>query len=305
MSAAVVIRTPLASLTALVLNGLNSEHSRRAYEKALGDFFGWYEDTAAGRAISKAMVQEWVAYQRDDLELSPSTINLRLSAVKKLVVEAADNQLLDPTVAQAISRVRGVKKTGTRLGNWLTIESAEQLLAAPSDSFKGKRDGVILGLLVGCGLRRSELSGLTFEQVQQREGRWILVDLIGKGSRTRSVPMPAWTKVLMDEWSAASGLTSGRVLRPLNRRHEIAGDRLNEADIHKIVRRYGRKIGCPTLAPHDLRRTFAKLAHKGRAPLEQIQLSLGHASIQTTERYLGVRQNLDQAPCDCLGLRIR
>jgi integrase len=57
------------------------------------------------------------------------------------------------------------------------------------------------------------------------------------------------------------------------------------------------------LAPHDLRRTFAKLAHKGRAPLEQIQLSLGHASIQTTERYLGVRQDLQDAPCDYLGIR--
>jgi integrase len=56
------------------------------------------------------------------------------------------------------------------------------------------------------------------------------------------------------------------------------------------------------LAPHDLRRTFAKLAHKGDAPLEQIQLSLGHASIQTTERYLGVKQSLSDAPCDHLGL---
>jgi len=56
------------------------------------------------------------------------------------------------------------------------------------------------------------------------------------------------------------------------------------------------------IIPHDLRRTFAKIAHLVRAPLEQIQISLGHASIQTTERYLGLRQNLHDTPCDHLGL---
>ena len=55
-------------------------------------------------------------------------------------------------------------------------------------------------------------------------------------------------------------------------------------------------------APHDLRRTFAKLAHRGQAPVEQIPLSLGHASLKTTEHYLGVQQDLIDAPCDRLGI---
>lgn len=74
--------------------------------------------------------------------------------------------------------------------------------------------------------------------------------------------------------------------------------------IFEVVQRCGDEIGAPKLAPHDLRRTFAKLAHKGRSGLEQIQLSLGHASITTTERYLGVRQDLTDAPCDHLGLTV-
>jgi integrase len=65
---------------------------------------------------------------------------------------------------------------------------------------------------------------------------------------------------------------------------------------------HGRELGT-MLAPQDVRSTFAKLAHTGRAPVEQIQLSLGHASIETTERYLGVAQNLTDAPCDHLGIR--
>ena len=56
------------------------------------------------------------------------------------------------------------------------------------------------------------------------------------------------------------------------------------------------------VAPHDLRRSFARLAHLGQAPLEQIQLSLGHASVVTTEIYLGIKQNFADAPCDHLGL---
>ena len=74
--------------------------------------------------------------------------------------------------------------------------------------------------------------------------------------------------------------------------------------IANVVRGYVDRCGFDDLAAHDLRRTFAKLAHKGGAGLDQIQLSLGHASIRTTERYLGVEQDLVSAPCDVLGLRL-
>jgi integrase len=73
--------------------------------------------------------------------------------------------------------------------------------------------------------------------------------------------------------------------------------------IFNVVTEYAGVVGV-TAAPHDLRRTFAKLAHKGGSPIDQIQLSLGHSSMQTTERYLGVEQNLHTAPCDQLGLTL-
>jgi len=79
---------------------------------------------------------------------------------------------------------------------------------------------------------------------------------------------------------------------------------MSAQSIYEVVDRRGKELELGVaLAPHDVRRTFAKLAHKGRAPLEQIQISLGHASIQTTERYLGVAQDLTDAPCDRLGIR--
>ena len=137
-----------------------------------------------------------------------------------------------------------------------------------------------------------------------RDARWAIVDLIGKGRRVRTVPMPSWTKHAIDAWMAGSGIGSGLVFRSMDKSGRVIGKSMTARSIFQIVNDAGTRIGVPNLAPHDLRRTFAKLAHKGKAALEQIQLSLGHASVTTTERYLGVRQDLSDAPCDHLGLTI-
>jgi integrase len=290
-------------IKSLVLDSLPSAHSRRAYDYALTDFLSWYE--SAGGGFSKATVQRY-ARHLEATGLSGSTANLRLTAVRRLAAEAADNGLLDPALAQGIVRVKGAKATGVRSGNWLTREQAEALLNAPDiKTLKGKRDHALLAVLTGCGLRRSEVSELCFEHIHQRDGRWCIVDLRGKGQRVRTVPMPGWTKAALDIWSAASGIGAGRVFRPMAKGNRITGEVLLPQNIMEAVAVHARRAGIGKLSPHDLRRTFAKLAHRGRAAIEQIQLSLGHASIVTTERYLGVRQDLFDAPCDHLGLRGR
>ena len=92
------------------------------------------------------------------------------------------------------------------------------------------------------------------------------------------------------------------MLRRVDMAGRVGPGPIQAQSIFETVAAYARQTGLGKITPHDLRRTFAKLAHQGRAPLEQIQLSLGHASIQTTERYLGLAQNLHDAPCDRLGL---
>ena len=161
---------------------------------------------------------------------------------------------------------------------------------------------MLLGLLVGCGLRRGELAGLDFQDVAQREGRWAIVDLVGKHGRVRNVPMPSCAKAALDGWASAAGISTGAVLRRVDKGGRVGPGPITAQGIFEAVVSYARKAGLGRITPHDLRRTFAKLAHLVRAPFEQIQISLGHASIQTTERYLGLRQNLHDAPCDRLGL---
>jgi integrase len=131
----------------------------------------------------------------------------------------------------------------------------------------------------------------------------VLVDLVGKGRRVRSVPMPGWAKAAVDRWTDRAGIIEGRILQPVNKAGRVTGGGITAQAIFEIVESYSRSLGL-AFAPHDLRRTFAKLAHRGQAPVEQIQLSLGHASLKTTERYLGIEQDLVDAPCDRLGLRI-
>ena len=176
----------------LVLDGLSSEHSRRAYRRALEEFFTWYQSNAAGSGFTRAVVQRYRSHL-GERGFSAASINLALAALRKLASEAASNGGLSPV--------------------------------------------------------------------------------------------------------AAAGIDSGPVLRPLNKAGRVGPGPLRAQAIFETVAAYGDRI-----TPHDLRRTFAKLAHQGRAPLEQIQITLGHASIQTTERYLGLRQNLHDAPCDRLGL---
>ena len=115
--------------------------------------------------------------------------------------------------------------------------------------------------------------------------------------------MPSWAKAAVDAWTSAAAITTGRVFRPIHKGGFLTGETMTPQAVRDVVAEHGQALGVD-IAAHDLRRTFAKLAHKGGSGLDQIQLSLGHASIKTTERYLGVDQSLTDAPCDHLGLSL-
>jgi len=185
------------------------------------------------------------------------------------------------------------------------VRQAQALLNAPDTAtLRGLRDRAILAVLLGCGLRRSEVAALTFAHVQQRDGRWCIVDLVGKHGRVRTAPMPTWVKIGIDAWTSAAAVESGHVFRPVNRADRMSGDVLSEKVVWQLIKPYAETAGVPGIAPHDLRRTCAKLCRAGGGELEQIQLLLGHASVQTTERYLGTRQDLVHAPNDAIKLRV-
>ena len=287
----------------MVIDGLPSENSRRAYQRHLEEFFLWYSQENRPE-LNKALINRYVKDLRGQ-KLSSSNINQKLSAIRKLASEAEDNNLIDSRIANGIRAVKGIPARGRRTGNWLTREEANIWINAPDiKTLKGIRDRAMLSVLIGCGLRRAEAAILSVSHIQQRESRWAIVDIVGKRDNMRTVPMPSWAKSAIDAWTYSAKIEEGFIFRRVNKGDNLMGNGITEQAIYNVVAGYAEKLENDGIAPHDLRRTFAKLAHKGGSPIDQIQLSLGHDSIQTTEKYLGVEQDLTDAPCDHLGLRL-
>jgi site-specific recombinase XerD len=290
-------------LKTLVLDSVSSPITKRVYNMALDEFMGWFQQ-APRAGFTKATVSAW-RVSLEDRRLGSSSIIIRMSAIRKLAAEAADNGLLPPELAAGISRVKSAKTQGIRVGNWLSLRQAQALLSTPDiTTIRGLRDRAILAVLLGCGLRRSEVAALTFTHLQQRDGRWCIVDLVGKHGRVRTAPTPTWVKVAIDAWAFPAGVSSGRAFRSVNRADRVTGDALGEKVVWQLIKPYAEAAGVPGIAPDDLRRTCAKLCRAGGGELEQIQLLLGHASVQTTERYLGTKQDLVHAPNDVIKLRV-
>jgi site-specific recombinase XerD len=160
---------------------------------------------------------------------------------------------------------------------------------------KGKRDRAILAVLLGCGLRRRELIDLTLDHIQRREDHWAIVDLVGKGGHIRTIPMPEWVKRTIDDWLTFAEITRGRVFRCVCRQGVVWGTEITEKVVWHVVKEYAKRLGVLKLAPHDLRRSCARLCHDSGGELEQIQFLLGHVSVQTTEKYLGCKQRFRHA----------
>src|SRR6266849_456670 len=187
-----ILKLPdLEQSKSVVMNSLTSASSKRSYDHAIREFIDWY-CSEPRLAFNRTVVTRYrIALEHHPY--APSTINLRLAAIRRLAYEASDCGLLSPDLAAGIRRVKGVKKIGVRPGNWLTPEQSHRLWNAPdAEELRGKRDRALLAVLLACGLRRHEAVNLDFGHIQQREEHWAIVDLKGKASHTRTVPMPSW-----------------------------------------------------------------------------------------------------------------
>jgi site-specific recombinase XerD len=280
-----------------VLNSLPSKESQRGYRHAIDEFIAWY-CSEPRLSFSKSVVTRYRIHL-ESRELAPGTINGRLAAVRRLAYEAADAGLLTPDLAAGIRRVKGPKNLGVRLGNWLTTDQARALWQVPdANTLKGKRDRALLGLLLGCGLRRKEAAELDLVRLQRRDDHWAIVDLVGKARHVRTVPVPDWVKNAIDAWLVSAGVSEGRVFRCVCRAGKTWGGGVTERVVWHVVKECAKRAAIENLAPHDLRRTCARLCRDAGGELDQIQFLLGHVSVQTTERYLGCKQRIRGAVND-------
>jgi integrase len=280
------------ALVNLVLASVPSRNTRASYAKGMADLLAF----ADGRPVTRILLLEWRAAMKA-AGLSPSTVNLRISAARALVREARNSGAIDAGQAFDLLNVGGLPRRGSRTGNWLTEEEVPKLLAVPDrKKLLGKRNYCILAILVGCALRVDELAKLKTGDIQRRAARWVILNLQSKAGRVRTVVVPSSVKLAIDEWIAAAKIGEGRLIRKTT----LAPDGVCKETIWYIVHEAASKIGIAHFGPHDLRRTCAKHCRARGADIEQIQAMLGHADIRTTARYLGTEQDLVHAPNDLL-----
>lgn len=201
------------------------------------------------------------------------------------------------------SAVQVPQHKGTKAHTWLSQMQVKDLTALCDNTLEGKRDWIVLGLLLGAGLRREELATLTFDAVKQQPTKGgkmrTVIEVTGKGNKSRVIPISEKLTDHLQEWKDITG--GGYIARSLGMKKEL-GESMSAVAIFQLVNRYGKRIGIDELAPHDLRRTFAQLGYEAGVPITQISTLLGHSSVATTQRYLNLSLDLETTASDFIPL---
>lgn len=316
-----------AAARELVLNAVSSPRTRAIYGHALDEFERWLIASGTGYAISRQAVQAYRRYLETEggempgrrvtgeaetrytgKPMKAGAVNGRLSAIRKFARTLAD-LADDPQAARmadSVARVESVKRRGQTVGRWLTEEEVDTLVNTPDTrTLKGMRDRAALALMGGAGLREAEIVNLEVRQIERRGDRWMLANLTGKGNKTRTVLLSAWVFATLDTWMKRAGITNGRVLRTVTRKGMLsAAPGMSASSVWRLVLEHAAKCGY-TIAPHDLRRTFARTALENGAAVDQIRQALGHESIATTTRYVGNSLDYKNPPADFVNVRLR
>ena len=219
-----VLKLPdLEQSKSAVLNSLTSPSSQRTYDHAIREFIEWY-CSEPRLAFNKTVVTRY-RISLEQQHYASTTINLRLAAVRRLAYEAADCGLLSADLAAGIRRVKGAKRLGMPVGNWLSAEQGKRLLRTV-DVGQSSRQARLTphspsSWVAVCGA--PNLTALRVEDIQQREEHWVIADLIGKGGHIRTIPVPDWVKAgSMRGWTA-SGIADGILLRSINKAGRVWG----------------------------------------------------------------------------------
>ena len=273
-------------------------HTQKAYERQLASFgaycvsCGW--TLPLPDLLRPTVLEAWLAHHRQ-CGKSPETCKQGRTAVLWAARQAKRAGLIDGLALADLVEVKVRGGGGVRQGRWLTADDLQRLVRSQRGAgLRPLRDRAVLALLAGCALRRAELCDLRLHHLAEQDGAPVaIVNLTGKGTKLRSVAIPAWARPHVAAWlrtyrrqcdpgpaeplvcaidGGGSGTANAEPLRP--------------ASVHRILRQATAAAGLPDVAPHDLRRTAAKLMEDGGAGLRAIRDALGHASVATTEKYL-------------------
>lgn len=278
---------------------LPNNATRRAYDNALKDFMGFTDITRPDefRSVTRAHVIAW----RDELikrPLSGTTIRHRLSALSSLFEYLCEKNAVTHNPVKGVKRppVESYEGKTPALGD----HQARALLDAPYNlSLKGKRDRALLATLLYHALRRDELCRLTIKDFRHERRGVRHLRVLGKGGKTRYVPLHPAASTLITEYLEAAGhgvQDTAPLFRPVsNNCASVSNKALTPDGVYKLVREYSSNLGFE-IGPHSLRATAATNALDHQADISKVQEWLGHANISTTRIYDHRRSRPEDSP---------
>jgi integrase len=265
--------------------------SQKKYLPTIAEFIDYGRINPGPMSVVFSSYLGWLR----DRGLAPSTINGKRVVCRRFAEWAARVGYIDQQELLKIRDVKSIHSSGSKRGNWLEASQLESLLNAPDrDTLIGRRDRAILALLVGTGMRRSEIVNVTWGQLVQSGKTWIFENLDRKHGRTQEVlPIPNWAKNILDQYSEPKG-NNDKIFVSYDR-HGNSRKSMTDQAVYNIVKTYAAKSGFPKIAVHDLRRSFARLAASGGAPLSQLKEMMGHSSESVTEKYVNAIFDYEKA----------
>ena len=267
--------------------------------------------SAAGvNPSNHAQLQEYAAgLKQSSRQFLKSALRLMTLDLEQTIKANATPTNLNETQA-ALYRLEAMRGSvqvdtpkGTKAHTWLSRAQVVDLMSRCPDTLEGRRDWIVLALIVGAGLRREELATLTFDALKtlptKSGGTRTVIEVLGKGRKSRVIPLNAKLAYRLHEWKTT--VNAGYIARSLGRSMQL-GESLSPVAIFELVNKYGHKIGVPELAPHDLRRTYAQIGYEAGITITQISTLLGHSSVATTQRYLNLSLDLEATASDFIPL---
>ncbi|MDK4743813.1 tyrosine-type recombinase/integrase (plasmid) [Leclercia adecarboxylata] len=278
---------PLNPARAYLLS-LNSPRSRQTMASFLGIVAGMLgavsADTCSWGSLRRHHVMAVTELLRDTGRAT-ATVNTYLSALKGVAKEAWMLRLMDVESFQHIRAVRNLRGSRLPSGRALPPDEIRALFAVcdADRSSLGPRDAAMLAVMLGCGLRRSEIVGLDLSDVVTQDRA---LRVLGKGNKERLAYMPDGTWQRMQIWiDEIRGETSGPLFTRIRRFGDVTLNRLTDQAVYHILQVRQRQAGIEKCAPHDLRRTFATAMLDNGEDLITVKDAMGHASVTTTQQY--------------------
>ena len=278
-----------------------ADTTKYQYKKALR----MYLDTGSTLSDTASLSEYATGLKQSSRAFLKASIKLVSRQAATLLKASANGDNIDTVRAgllnlDAVNDVIHVERQhGTKVHTWLTQSQISKIMASiDTTTLPGRRDWIVLALLFGAGLRRSELAALTSDDVKSAGLRTVL-EVRGKGGKGRVVPISDKLAEKLAKWIHEVG--EGRIARSAVRKHELGASMSGQA-IFNLVARYGKRVLNMELAPHDCRRTFAQLGYEAGVPLAEVMVLLGHATLATTQKYLNLELDLSSTISDYITL---